>query len=29
LMTAITSHEGAKAARLMREHFASGLEAAA
>jgi DNA-binding GntR family transcriptional regulator len=29
LMTAITAREGAKAARLMREHFASGLEAAA
>jgi DNA-binding GntR family transcriptional regulator len=29
LMSAITAREGAKAARLMREHFASGLEAAA
>jgi DNA-binding GntR family transcriptional regulator len=29
LMTAITAREGAKAARLMRMHFASGLEAAA
>ena len=29
LMTAITAREGAKAAKLMREHFASGLEAAA
>jgi DNA-binding GntR family transcriptional regulator len=29
LMSAITAREGAKAAKLMREHFASGLEAAA
>ena len=29
LMTAITAREGSKAAKLMREHFASGLEAAA
>jgi DNA-binding GntR family transcriptional regulator len=29
LMTAITAGEGAKAAKLMREHFANGLEAAA
>ena len=29
LMTAITARESAKAVKLMREHFASGLEAAA